>query len=160
KAAQARMELLASAMNGSSDYIVLIDRESMLHIDANEAALAFHGIDRESLLRIPPWQISGLDGPEPLAAIYDRTIASGPSWNEALVPVKRMNGGEGAVFEARRKALRVDERWIIVITARDVTERLRQQARMERFATALDLSEDAVFLMDRETLSFLDVNET
>ncbi len=31
---------------------------------------------------------------------------------------------------------------------------------MERFATALDLSEDAVFLVDRETMSFLDVNET
>ena len=79
KAAQARMELLASAMNGSSDYIVLVDRESMAHIDANEAAMAFHGIDRESLLRVPPWQIIGLDGPEQLAAAYDRIIASAPA---------------------------------------------------------------------------------
>ena len=160
EAAQARIELLASAMNGSSDYIVLVDRERMAHIDANEAATAFHGIDRDSLLRVPPWQISGLDGPEQLAAAYDRIIASAPMWDEALLPLKRMSGGEPAMFEVRRKALRVDGRWIIVVTARDVTERLRQQARMERFATALDLSEDAVFLVDRETMSFLDVNET
>jgi PAS domain S-box-containing protein len=42
---------------------------------------------------------------------------------------------------------------------RDATERLREQARMERLASALDLSDDAVFLIDRASMTYLEVNQ-
>ena len=61
KAARARTELLAYAMNSSSDYILLVDRERMAYIDANEAALAFHGVDRETCC-IPPWEMVRIPG--------------------------------------------------------------------------------------------------
>ncbi|VTU27044.1 Phytochrome-like protein cph1 [Variovorax sp. PBS-H4] len=44
-------------------------------------------------------------------------------------------------------------------TSRDAAERLREQARMERFASALDLSDDAVFLIDRASMTYLEVNQ-
>lgn len=43
--------------------------------------------------------------------------------------------------------------------SRDAAERLREQARMERFASALDLSDDAVFLIDRASMTYLEVNQ-
>jgi PAS domain S-box-containing protein len=42
---------------------------------------------------------------------------------------------------------------------RDAAERLREQARMERLASALDLSDDAVFLIDRASMTYLEVNQ-
>lgn len=42
--------------------------------------------------------------------------------------------------------------------SRELAERLQAQARMERFACALDLSDDAVFLIDRASMTYLEVN--
>jgi PAS domain S-box-containing protein len=43
--------------------------------------------------------------------------------------------------------------------SRDAAEQLRERARMERFASALDLSDDAVFLIDRASMTYLEVNQ-
>jgi PAS domain S-box-containing protein len=43
--------------------------------------------------------------------------------------------------------------------SRELAERLQEQARMERFACALDLSDDAVFLIDRASMTYLEVNQ-
>jgi PAS domain S-box-containing protein len=90
--------------------------------------------------------------------LYGSAIAMAPASLETVEPVRRLNGGPPATLEVRRKALWVDERWVILVTARDVTERLREQARIERFASALDLSEDAFYLIDRESMRYIDVN--
>ncbi|VTU22687.1 Phytochrome-like protein cph1 [Variovorax sp. PBL-H6] len=41
----------------------------------------------------------------------------------------------------------------------DPAARLQEQARMERLASALDLSDDAVFLIDRASMTYLEVNQ-
>jgi PAS domain S-box-containing protein len=41
----------------------------------------------------------------------------------------------------------------------DLAARLQEQARMERLASALDLSDDAVFLIDRASMTYLEVNQ-
>ena len=159
KAAQARTELLAYAMNSSSDYILLVDRERMAYIDANEAALAFHGVDRETLLNVQPWKLgSDTLTREEVASIYDSAIAMAPASLETVEPIRRLNGGRAATFEVRRKALWVDDRWVILVTARDVTERLREQAHIERLASAIEMSEDAIAITDRESMTYLYVN--
>ena len=72
--------------------------------------------------------------------------------------MRRLNGGRTATFEVRRKALWVDGRWVILVTARDVTERLREQAQIERLASAIEMSEDAIAITDRESMTYLYVN--
>ncbi|WP_068678089.1 MULTISPECIES: ATP-binding protein [unclassified Variovorax] len=41
----------------------------------------------------------------------------------------------------------------------DLAARQQEQARMERLASALDLSDDAVFLIDRASMTYLEVNQ-
>ena len=91
-------------------------------------------------------------------SIYDSAIAVAPALFETVQPIRRLNGGGRATFEVRRKALWVDERWVILVTARDVTERLREQARIERLARAIEMSEDAISITDRESMTYLYVN--
>ena len=45
-------------------------------------------------------------------------------------------------------------------TIRDITERKQAEAELKRFRVALDVSPDSVFLIDRESMRFVDVNET
>jgi diguanylate cyclase (GGDEF)-like protein/PAS domain S-box-containing protein len=44
-------------------------------------------------------------------------------------------------------------------TARDITEQRRGEEALRRFRAAMDMSHDAVYLTDRATLRFVDVNE-
>jgi len=44
--------------------------------------------------------------------------------------------------------------------AEDIGEELRQNSRLMRFRAAMDTSLDMIYLVDRETLQFLDVNDT
>jgi diguanylate cyclase (GGDEF)-like protein/PAS domain S-box-containing protein len=43
---------------------------------------------------------------------------------------------------------------------RDITERRRSEEELRRFRASMDMSDDMVLLVDRETMRFIDVNET
>lgn len=49
---------------------------------------------------------------------------------------------------------------ILLLMVQDITERVRSQEELRRFRMALDSSIDAVYLIDREQMRFIDVNET
>jgi diguanylate cyclase (GGDEF)-like protein/PAS domain S-box-containing protein len=44
-------------------------------------------------------------------------------------------------------------------TARDITARKREEEELRRFRAAMDMSFDAIYLVDRSTMRFVDVNE-
>jgi diguanylate cyclase (GGDEF)-like protein/PAS domain S-box-containing protein len=44
--------------------------------------------------------------------------------------------------------------------ATDITRALHQETSLQRFRAAMDMSMDMIYLVDRESLSFIDVNET
>jgi len=49
---------------------------------------------------------------------------------------------------------------ILLVTAQDITQRTRSEEELRRFRMALDSSIDAVYLIDRERMRFIDANET
>lgn len=44
--------------------------------------------------------------------------------------------------------------------ARDISEQVETQVSLHRFRSAMDMSGDMIYLVDRKTMSFIDVNET
>jgi len=159
KRSQSRIELLASAVNLSSDIILLIDRAGMRLVDANEAACRFYGASREELLARRPWELNRVNTDRnSLETLFDDVVAASP--RQLLDTGIVQKAGIQRAVEIQRQAIMLEQRWIIVVTVRDITEGKRSQARLERFASALDLSADSLFLVDRETLTYLDFNES
>jgi PAS domain S-box-containing protein len=162
KTAQARNELLATAMNSSPDRIYFVDRAQMELIDANEAAFKYHGVtNHEDLRTRKPWEWTYRPTTrEELVGAFDQVIACAPAEQRVLDAVRDANGDVTAAAEVVRRALRIDGRWVVVSMRRDITEQMRQHSRIERLATALNFSPDGVSIIDRESMRFLDVNQT
>ena len=152
------MERFATALDLSEDAVFLVDRETMTFLDVNETACRLVGVPREELLKRHPYDDPlGPDRAE-MEAQYDQLIAQSP----AAETIERMVLGADRTAvpcEMRRQALRAsDGRWVIVANLRDITERKKATEQMELLATAMDLSDDAIVLIDRETMSYIAVN--
>lgn len=63
-------------------------------------------------------------------------------------------------FEFNISATLLEKESVLLLMAEDITERMRSQEELRRFRMALDSSIDAVYLIDRAQLRFVDVNET
>jgi PAS domain S-box-containing protein len=153
----ARSELLALALDLGSDAVALVDYATLRYIDVNVAMLRLYGLTRERFLELTPWELTGRPRAE-FEQAFREAVAMSPRPQRTLVVVTATAGGRTAVLELQRQAHQVDGRWIVVTSRRDITERREAQARMERLATALDMSDDAVFLIDRATMTHLEVN--
>jgi PAS domain S-box-containing protein len=159
KAAQARMETLTEAFNVAPDPIVVVDPQTMRYVDVNEAATRLVGQSRKDMLAL------GLRGVFPqeqahdgLQDVYQEAIDAAPN----IVTRERTvfdSQGNPRILEGTRRAARIDGRWLVVSVTRDITDRKGAQERAERFAAVVNLSADAVFVVDRATLRILDVNE-
>ncbi len=67
---------------------------------------------------------------------------------------------EGRILALSLSATLIEEAPALIIQLADETESVRASERLARFRTALDASEDAIFLIDRDRMLFVDVNET
>ncbi len=67
---------------------------------------------------------------------------------------------EGRILALTLSATLIEEAPALIIQLADETERVRTSERLARFRAALDATEDAIFLVDRERMQFVDVNET
>jgi len=161
KAVHTRTQLLATVVNSNADRVYFVDRERMEYIEANDAALRRQGVASvQELQRKKPWE--GIRQPttrEELEASYDEVIAQAPLPHRKMDIWHHSNGDVAGAAEITRTAMRIDGRWVIVATWHDMSEHVRQRARMDRFAIALDLSADAMSFIDRATMTFVDVNE-
>lgn len=109
------------AMDASGDPILLVDREAMRFVDMNETAVKATGYTRDELLAMGPQDLLLADR----AAIereFDEVIAAG-CCGAAHEGIGRNRSGETKQFEMQRRAIRFDDRWIIVSTSRDITSR-------------------------------------
>lgn len=161
KKQQSRSTLLTRAFELDNDLMLIVDRESMHLVDCNEAACRYHGMTRHDLLQLPPWTLWS-DGRtrEELERRYDDAIAASPLPRRHLVPAARSRAGAHAMLEIQKQAIRMEDRWMLVITAREVPERPPQEARMERMGRALDMSGDAIVLIDRAGMRYIDANNS
>ena len=143
RAGQARLERLARAFDISGDAALLIDRETLCVIDANEAACRLFGCAIDELLMLQPNEITGSGNTAAeLAAILDDVIAHVPQ-TTTTETISRRKDGESFASEVRWVAMCSGGRWIVVATIRDITERKNSQARLVQFRAALDQSPDA-----------------
>lgn len=126
--AQERFRL---AMDQSPDALILVDRAEMKVLDANVTAARRAGLSRDELLASPIWGRRLDSNREDLERIYDAVIAMAP---ETQVEELAIRGPEGAPYpaEVSRRAMLVEGRWVIVISSRDITDRKRADAELQR----------------------------
>jgi diguanylate cyclase (GGDEF)-like protein/PAS domain S-box-containing protein len=128
---RAEHELLRfrAAMDVSGDAILLIDRASMRYVDVNQTLCDMTGLTREELIGKTAMEVFGVDR-ETLEHDYDALIADNRSRANLVVGQYRHKDGSTTPVESRRRALKTDEGWVIVGTARDITERQAAEARI------------------------------
>ena len=62
-------------------------------------------------------------------------------------------------MEAFRRAVQSAQGFVIVSVARDITARTQGEVALRRFRAAMDSTADAIYLTDRASMRFVDVNE-
>lgn len=163
--AQRTHEMLSrtrAAMDTAPDAIFLVDRETLGYVDVNAAACRMLGYSREELMPLGPEGITvGFDRGE-FARVYSTLVSLQERVPEQEATHRQLRRKDGSVFpvEIRRSLIRSGERDIVVAVARDITETLRAQAELARFRAAVDVAADGIFLVDRGSLKYIDVNAT
>ena len=120
-----------AALDISGDAVLLIDRATLRYVDVNRTFCDLVGYAREEVLGKTPMDIFSAQRAE-LERDYDALIA------DNAAPANRVDGwytrrdGTRVPVETRRQALHTKDGWIIVATARDMTERRAAEARIAR----------------------------
>ncbi|WP_136419292.1 EAL domain-containing protein [Herbaspirillum sp. ST 5-3] len=95
------------------------------------------------------------------AALFDglrQVLASGVDQHDLMVTVA--DGPVVRHFEFNVSGALLAQEDALLVMAQDITDRVRSQEELRRFRMALDSSIDAVYLIDRERMRFIDANET
>ncbi|MBG9388805.1 PAS domain S-box protein [Caenimonas aquaedulcis] len=159
--AMQRLERLLAAMNETADAIVVIDPQAMSYEDVNEGAARLLGTTREAMIAMGPAALSRMSSgasPEHVQLRLQQAIDRYP---DSIQGVHEFSRADGAVrvAEFRRRAVHVDGRWLVVQVAHDVTQRVAEQRRMQQLQAAINEASDAIFVIDLETMGYIDANE-
>jgi PAS domain S-box-containing protein len=136
QARTADLQRFRKAMDATADAIMLVNRNTMRHVEVNATACRMLGYTREELLQMSPVQIAG-DTPGQLENIYDRIIAGDAADELVQTQVRRKNGSLLQV-EEHRQAQRFGADWIIVAVLHDITQRRHAEAEILRLNTVLE----------------------
>jgi diguanylate cyclase (GGDEF)-like protein/PAS domain S-box-containing protein len=141
-----------ASMDMSDDMILLIDRKTLRFIDVNETVCRNLGYSRGEFLAMTPDDILPTTRQE-LEVAYDEMIATGST--QGLRSEYRCKDGSTLPFESRRRVMRSGDDWIIVVTARDIRERIAREEALrksnERFDTAVRATNDVIWDWDLVT---------
>lgn len=125
-----------------SDAIFLIDKETGRILDANPAATQIYGYSHEEFLNLKNTEISA----EP-----EKTRESTAN-DHNFVPIRYHKKKDGATFAVEISAgvTELDCRQVHIITARDITERLRMQDKLtkseSKYRTLIEKSLDGIVI--------------
>ena len=133
------------AMDMSGDAIYLVDRTAMRFVDVNQTACTRMGYSREELLKMGPQNLLAVSREE-IERAYDEVIAAGVN-GLTTESSARTKDGRASVTELHRRALRLDEGWIIVSIARDITRRKLTEEALRDSTDKLRLFADNVPVM-------------
>ena len=146
-----------AAMDLSPDLILLIDRSSMRFVDVNETACRLLGYSRSELLELGPHDLAPFSR-EQLADAYDRVIA-GEGGRSSMEMHHRRKDGALLPVELVRRAVPTREGNIIVVIARDVTERKRVEGELrtshERFRQITENIREVFWVTDPDKKQML-----
>ena len=125
-----------------SDAIFLIDKETGQILDANPAASLIYGYEHEEFLRLRNTDISAEPEKTKVATAEDHSF----------VPIRYHKKKDGTTFAVEISAgvTELDCRQVHIITARDITERLRMQNDLseseKKYRTLIEKSLDGIVI--------------
>ena len=128
----AELRRFRSAMDACEDPIYMVDRETLLFIDATAGALRQTGLRYDQLMKLSPQDLLR-EKREDLIAKYDELIAAAPEVMRTESE-GRFRDGRQSYVELHRHAMRLDGRWTVVSISRDITERKLAELAAQRFA--------------------------
>ncbi|HVY06777.1 MAG TPA: PAS domain S-box protein [Burkholderiales bacterium] len=141
-----------AAMDLSPDLIMLIDRASMRFVDVNDTACRMLGYAREELLERGPQDMGSLSRRQ-LESAYDRVIR-GDIVTATFESQYRRKDGSHLPVEVIRRSVPARDGHIVVVIARDLTERKIAEAQSrkaeEHTRRILSSITDAFFAVDRD----------
>ena len=170
------LTLFRTLLDQSNDAIEVIDPETMRFLDVNERACAELGYSREELLSMTVFDIDPNIDEGRRAWVRQQVRESGFAIVER---VHRRKDGTTFPVEVNFRRVQLDREYVVAVT-RDITARKRAEEALREtneellktarerertlheltlFRTLLDQSNDAIQVVDPETLRFLDVNE-
>lgn len=132
------------------DAALLIAEETDKIIDANEQAEVLLGRSRKELLGMNHTQL--YPSPGPTAAL----AGDSPLGCETEI---RRNDGQIVPVDVCSSRIELYERPFKLTLFRDITERKRAEEALTLFRALIDQANDAIEVIDPETVRFLDVNE-
>jgi len=149
RTAEQEMRRFRAALNASADSIFLVDAEAMRIIDVNDAAARNLGYEREELLGKDPEVLFADRDSADLRAAFERLAAGTPEGVRMLRASHRRKDGSLIPVEITRRVLRSDGRNYVVGIARDISERLQNEERLqqsvERFEMVARATNDVVW---------------
>ncbi len=126
--------------------------------EVNPAACELTGYNCQELLCISPRELDACDfGPEVIPKTI-RTLQERGSVVFESVHVDRQ--GHRIPVEIHASFFNLDGGPHIISVVRDIRERKQSEEALQRFRAALDYSGDAIFLIDADTMRFVDCNRT
>ncbi|OWW18946.1 EAL domain-containing protein [Noviherbaspirillum denitrificans] len=85
-------------------------------------------------------------------------LATGEQTHDLQVSIVDERGKRYFAFDLSTALLK--QEGVLLLMAQEITERLHSQEELRRFRMALDSAIDAIYLIDREEMRFIDANET
>ncbi|MDO9438789.1 PAS domain S-box protein [Hydrogenophaga sp.] len=152
-----RLQLLNAVLNHSPDSTVVIDPQELEFLDVNEAAAQLHGHSRDEMMSLGldrQRQMLGLWSQDELRQRYRLLIENYPRSSSEMFPWP----GDKTI-ESNRRAVRLEEQWLIVSVLRDVTDRKAAEQRLQWLMAAIDQAADAILVVDPGTGEYLYVND-
>ena len=120
-----------AAMDISGDAVLLIDRATLRYVDVNRRFTEMTGYSREEMLGKTPMDVFSTDRAL-LERDYDAIIADSGASRSRIEGWYLRKDGTRIPVETHRQALKTADGWVIVATARDITERKEAEARIAR----------------------------
>ncbi len=157
---RASNELFASVVDAAPDGMLIIDSEGTVEF-ANIQAGRLFGAPRNDLVGrsvddLLPAQLRQVHRAHRLRYKADPKVR--PMGTNLLLRAVRDDGAEVPV-EVSLSPLQTDEGLYVVAAVRDVTGRVEAEENMRRVLRTLDATEDAMFILDADTLRFSYVNQ-
>jgi diguanylate cyclase (GGDEF)-like protein/PAS domain S-box-containing protein len=145
--AEEQLRRFRAALNASAESIFLVDADAMQIIDLNDAAARLLGYERDAMIGADPAILfEGRDAD--VRAEYERLIGS-PDAAQSFRAHFRRRDGTLVPVEGSRRLLRAFGRNYVVGIARDITERLKAEERLqqslERFEMVARATNDVVW---------------
>jgi PAS domain S-box-containing protein len=155
KRTEQSLRLFRALIDQSNDSILVLDPETVALLDMNGRACLEFGYSREELLAMTVYDINPVADEEMIRQIRQQLEDSGSAVFET---VNRRKDGSIFPVEVSVKQVHLDRIYRVSVV-RNIAERKRAEQSLRLFRALIDQSQDAIELIDHETLRFLDMND-